>query len=167
MFTRISSGLVLGLSAVALSGCGLLDSRSDPETGALTKNVSSLAEAEQAADREIVDDGKVACAVSGAAELSRSCLLEQTLTEKGMILTVKHPDGGFRKLQVVKDGRGVIAADGADQAKVKLLGTREIEVTLAGDKYILPAKRGSAAKASEAEQAQVPAAPKTALPTKS
>lgn len=81
----------------------------------------------------------IMCAVSGATDFEPVCQLEQSQTETGLLLTVRHPGGGFRRLQVVQDGRGVIAADGADTAIITLRGTKEIEVVIAGDKYLLPA----------------------------
>ena len=75
-----------------------------------------------------------------------------------MLLTVRHPDGGFRRLQVVKDGRGLIAADGADVATVTPLGPREVEVLLSGDRYRLPAtvKQPAAAAANAVAAPTVP-----------
>jgi hypothetical protein len=142
MCTRISKavgGVVLPL--LALSGCGLTEDRSDNR---------ALVAAEQEVEKEAVDDGKIACAVSGATAFSRSCYLEQSQTEQGLLLTVRHADGGFRKLQVVKDGRGVIAADGADKASVAIIGPKEIEVTLSGDRYRIPATVGTPPKPAAA-----------------
>jgi hypothetical protein len=81
----------------------------------------------------------IMCAVSGATDFEAACQLEQSQTETGLLLTVRHPGGGFRRLQVVQDGRGVTAADGADTATILLRGTKEIEVSIAGDRYLLPA----------------------------
>lgn len=81
----------------------------------------------------------IMCAVSGATDFESVCQLEQSQTDAGLLLTVRHPGGGFRRLQVVQDGRGVIAADGADAATVTLNGINEIEVMVAGDTYRLPA----------------------------
>ena len=47
--------------------------------------------------------------------------------------------GGFRRLQVATDGRGVIAADGADVASVKVVSPGSIEVAVGDDRYRLPA----------------------------
>lgn len=65
------------------------------------------------------------------------------------MLTVRHPDGAFHRLLVTKDGRGVIAADGAETAVVTIIANGEIEVALGGDRYRLPATvKGKAARAS-------------------
>jgi len=42
-------------------------------------------------------------------------------------------------LLVTQDGRGVIAADGAEAAKVTITGADGIEVALGGNRYRLPA----------------------------
>jgi hypothetical protein len=55
------------------------------------------------------------------------------------VLTLHNPDGGFHRLLVTKDGRGVVAADGAEPAIVRVVGEREIEVAIGGDRYRLPA----------------------------
>ena len=60
------------------------------------------------------------------------------MTAQGLILTVHRPDGGFHRL-LVKPGYGVVAADGAEEAKVTIVGANEIEVAIGGDRYRLPA----------------------------
>jgi hypothetical protein len=61
------------------------------------------------------------------------------MTADGLSLTVRAPNGGFRRLLVTKDGRGVIAADGAVPARVCPVSANRIEVAIAGDRYRLPA----------------------------
>ncbi len=142
MFMRISKRNCAALAALAaLSACGLTEDRSENDI----QPPATLAAAENAVEQQAADDGKIECAVSGATIYTRACQIEQAESEKGLLLTVRHPDGGFRRLQVVKDGRGVIAADGADQAKVTITGDKQIEVELAGDHYRLPATQKSVA----------------------
>ena len=81
----------------------------------------------------------ISCAVSGATVFAARCHVEQSPSKDGLILTLRHPDGGFRRLLVVRDGRGVIAADGADKAVVTPIAGNMIEVSLSGDTYRLPA----------------------------
>ena len=78
---------------------------------------------------------KTVCAVDGERELAPVC--DRELVDG--LLTLRHPSGGFRRLQVVTDGRGVIAADGADAARVAMVGTSLIEVSVGEDRYRLPA----------------------------
>ena len=84
-------------------------------------------------------DDRIACAVGGAEALDRVCTFDRSSSPDGTTLTLRHPDGGFRRLLVTSDGRGVVAADGADPALVTVVGAQEIEVSLAGDRYRLPA----------------------------
>ncbi|WP_235536873.1 hypothetical protein [Sphingomonas sp. Root241] len=65
--------------------------------------------------------------------------MDRTETPNGVILTLRHPDGAFHRLQITRDGRGVIAADGAEPAKVTPLAADRIEVELGGARYRLPA----------------------------
>lgn len=83
-------------------------------------------------------DARVECAVDGAA-YARICTVEKVETARGLGLTLRSPSGSFRRLLVTKDGRGVVTADGAEPAKVKVLGPDRIEVAVGGDRYRLPA----------------------------
>lgn len=80
----------------------------------------------------------IACAVGGAGELSRACAVERAEEDGGLLLVVHHPDGAFRRFQVLTDGRGIAVADGADEA-VTLLTDGALDVTVGADRYIFPA----------------------------
>jgi hypothetical protein len=82
---------------------------------------------------------KIDCALGAGAALAHVCSVEEAQTDDGLTLTLHHPDGGFRRLLVTTDGRGVIAADGAAPAHVTLLNNHEIEVAIEDDRYHLPA----------------------------
>jgi hypothetical protein len=86
-----------------------------------------------------VPEDRIACAVEGAADFENACTVEREAGPGGTILTLRGPGGGFRRLRVTTDGRGVVAADGAERATVTLLGPDRIEVALGGDRYRLPA----------------------------
>ncbi len=148
MFTRISSVVAVALTLAACSGGGAEKADSGAQGTKLALDdplVKAEAKAEQA--RGEADNVKLVCAVSGATAFARVCDIERSETDKGLLLTVRHPDGGFRRLLVVKDGRGVVAADGAERAIVTPIGPKEIEVALAGNRYRLPATvRGAAPK---------------------
>ena len=64
-----------------------------------------------AADTQAADDGRIVCAPAGS---------------------------GFHRL-LVKPGYGVVAADGAEKAKVIIIGDGQIEVAIGGDRFRLPA----------------------------
>ena len=88
------------------------------------------------------DDGQAAmhipCA-KGDAALAANCTIEQAAGPDGIVLTIRHPGGGFRRLRVTADGRGVVAADGAEQARVTVPGAGNIDVALGTERYRLPA----------------------------
>jgi hypothetical protein len=82
---------------------------------------------------------RVECALDGAAAFERVCTVERTAGRE-VVLTVRSPGGGFRRLAVTRDGRGVAAADGAEPAKVTVVGRDLIEVSVGSDRYRLPAR---------------------------
>ncbi|HSX54114.1 MAG TPA: hypothetical protein VLG14_02350 [Sphingomonas sp.] len=90
---------------------------------------------------------RIPCAMGGATEFASNCTVERAQTGDGLILTVRHPDGGFHRLRVTTDGRGVIAADGAQEARVSVVGDGAIEVAIDDARYRLPATvKGGAAR---------------------
>lgn len=92
-------------------------------------------------------EGRIPCAVGGSTEFTTNCTIERARTQDGLILIVRHPDGGFHRLRVTSDGRGVIAADGARQAAVSVIDKDAIEVAIEDARYRLPARvKGGAAK---------------------
>lgn len=81
----------------------------------------------------------IGCALARGAALAPDCTVERSDTPAGVALVLRQPDGGFRRLLVTADGRGVVAADGAERATVRIVGAREIEVAVADERYRLPA----------------------------
>jgi len=123
-----------------LAGCQQADEKAN--TAALAK-----AEAQQSADATA--DDRILCALDNSTEFKRVCNVDRESTDKGLVLTIRHPDGGFHRLLVTKDGRGVVAADGAEQAIVTIVGASDIQVALGADRYRLPATvKGSKPQAS-------------------
>lgn len=94
---------------------------------------------EHSATRTAAADARIECAVSGSGRFERVCTVGQSAGDDGTILTLRAPDGSFRRLLVTGDGRGVIAADGAEPARVTPLGEDRIEVAVGDDRYRLPA----------------------------
>jgi hypothetical protein len=111
----------LGLTFLLLAACGGSDEQ---------ETVSATAEA-PAEDR-------IECALGGSNTFANDCAVERSAAD-ARTLTIRHPDGGFRRLVVTDDGRGVEAADGAAPATVQLIADKRIEVTVDGDRYRLPA----------------------------
>jgi hypothetical protein len=126
MSTRISKQLQVftTLLLLPLAACGR------------EQRTSTQIEAQQRSGT--ASDTRIPCA-RGAAAFASVCTIEQAQGNDGLILTVRHPDGAFRRLLVTQDGRGVIAADGAEVAKVTIIGADGIEVALGGNRYRLPA----------------------------
>ncbi len=90
---------------------------------------------------------RLACALGKGSPFSTTCIVERQQDTGGALLTIRHPDGGFRRLRIATDGRGVIAADGAEASTVRVIGKNEIEVSIGQDRYRLPATvRGKGAK---------------------
>ena len=114
-----------------LAALVLLAACADPDAGR-----------EEAIAGAAADADRVACAVEGSATFEPVCTVERSAGAEGLVLTVRAPSGGFRRLLVTRDGRGVIAADGAEPAIVSVIGDDRIEVAIAGDRYRLPAKVG-------------------------
>lgn len=81
----------------------------------------------------------VPCALAGSSNFQGVCTVERTVSGDGLVLVMHHPDGGFRRLLVTTDGRGVVTADGAEQANVSVVDPSMIEVSVGGDRYRLPA----------------------------
>jgi hypothetical protein len=84
----------------------------------------------------------IACAVGGAAEFAEVCGLDRTTVEGAQVLVVRHPDGGFRRLEVSKDGQNLLAADGAELTQSALKGDRW-EVILGEHRYVIPVRAGA------------------------
>jgi hypothetical protein len=123
MSTRISSLLPVLL----IAGCG----ESAPSNGPAPPPPTVAAKGEVVA----APPPKTLCAVGGVADFERLC--DRDIVDG--LLTIRHPDGGFRRFEIVTDGRGLIAADGAEPATVATVGNDMIEVSIAGDRYRLPA----------------------------
>lgn len=100
--------------------------------------------AQPVAREAVAAEARIACAIAPSATFAPTCIFERSTDAAGPVLTIRHPDGGFRRLRITSDGRGVIAADGADLARVKIIGANQIEVAIAGDQYRLPATIGDA-----------------------
>lgn len=93
---------------------------------------------EQGATATAAPDDRVECALSGSDRFAADCAIERT--EGATTLTIRHPDGGFRRLQV--SGDGFVTADGAASAVVRALADGRNEVAVENDRYRLPAVKG-------------------------
>jgi hypothetical protein len=112
-----------------------------------------LAEAEQRATDQAGDDGKIECAINGESDFTRDCFTERLSAEGGVTMIIRHPDGGFRRFNVLTDGHGLEAADGFDKAKISIVENGKILVSVGPDKYLLPAQIKSPPANEEPAQA--------------
>lgn len=108
--------------------------------GSNSDNDQAIRDAEQQADQDAAEGGKIECALSGSASFERKCTTDRISSASGQILIVRHPDGGFRRFKVLTDGRGLAPADGFDETHIKVLDNGTIELSSGDDKYRLPAR---------------------------
>ena len=133
--------LLLPLSLVAaLAACG--DAQDEGQTVAINEGGVTV---EKPAAPLHGGAERIECAIAGAETFEPVCAVERTTGPEGLILTIRAPNGGFRRLLVTRDGRGVVAADGAMAADVTPLGPDRIEVSIEDDRYRLPATVGPTA----------------------
>ncbi|WP_461455949.1 hypothetical protein [Parasphingorhabdus sp.] len=141
MSMRIYSGFAVILLVTA---CG------KPDNG-------RLAEAEDSAAAQAADDGRIECAINGDSDFSSGCQTERLSGENGVTLIVRHPDGGFRRFNVLTDGRGLEAADGSEKARIEIVEDDKILVSVGSDKYLMSARMKTSDTADAANQAEEPA----------
>lgn len=97
--------------------------------------LAACSKAEEAPKGRVID-----CALGGAAKFLPECFVEDSRSGGKRFLTVRHKAGGFRRFEMVDDGRGVVSADGADEATAKWSAEGVLEVSVAGDRYRFPAR---------------------------
>ena len=125
MSLRISSAAFLVLALVlALAAC----SSGGGADGNAAQGAKGASEA----------PASVACALAGTRSFTAQCGLERASIAGQAIITLRHPDGGFRRLIELDGGKRFAAADGSDEVAIEANGA-EIEVTLGEDHYLMPA----------------------------
>jgi hypothetical protein len=85
------------------------------------------------------DESRVSCALADEAEFIEQCDVERIQNGDKRELVIRHPDGGFRRFEIVTDGRGLVAADGAEAAVVTPLADGRIQLSVGTDRYRIPA----------------------------
>jgi len=98
-----------------------------------------LAEVEAQHVRDAADAGRIFCALNGEQHFQLNCTLDRIASAEGQVLMLGRADAGYRRFRITTDGRGVVTADGADEARVSLMDNGLIEVAVAQDRYRLPA----------------------------
>ena len=127
MSTPIYKYAVTTLLLASLAGCG-----GDIE--------APTEQTEKDAGDQAARDGKIACALAGSDTFERTCTTEQIAAPDGKMLVIRHADGGFRRFNILTDGRGLAPADGFDETRIRVLGANMIELSSGDDKYRLPAQ---------------------------
>ncbi|TXC69116.1 hypothetical protein FSZ31_09315 [Sphingorhabdus soli] len=101
----------------------------------------------QSQDEALIDDAegaansvaKVSCALGDEQQFTDSCTLQRLVGSDRTTIVLGRGDVGFRRFVMTADGRGLITADGAEPARVSIVGDAEVEVAVGGDRYRLPA----------------------------
>ena len=127
MFLRTFSGGI----CVLLASCG-----GPPDSVALgnAQQIVGGTPAEASTER-------VACAI-GQADYADVCTIERTASLNSTLLTIRNPDGGFRRLRQSADGKTIVAADGALPAEVIARSEVGTEIAIGDARYRLPPSSG-------------------------
>ena len=121
-----------------------------PSFAALCLTLAACSSEPDSAAPTAEDEERIPCAINGG-ELNPVCSVERAEKDGKLSLVVRHPDGGFRRFDVLTDGRGLAVADGAEEAQIRVLDSG-IDVTVGADHYIFPAKVKPEARATDAAQ---------------
>lgn len=79
----------------------------------------------------------IECALGGSAGFAPDCTMERDEMDGQRFLVVSHPDGAFRRFELGVEGRGIVTADGMEQADVTRTDG-SVEVRVGPDRYRLP-----------------------------
>jgi len=104
---------------------------------------ASLALAGCSAKEDAPKGRVIDCMVEGSTKFAPDCFVEDSRAGERRFLTVRHKDGAFRRFEMVNDGRGVIAADGADEAVANWSSEGVLEVVVGAERYRFPARMKS------------------------
>ncbi|MBK6801773.1 MAG: hypothetical protein IPG83_09905 [Novosphingobium sp.] len=87
------------------------------------------------------------CALGEAKDFAPVCKVEEQSVEGQTIWIVWHPDGGFRRFQMIDNGTRIATADGADEVGMTRDGA-EFIVQAGPDRYRFPAAQEPAASSA-------------------
>ena len=131
--------LIIAAMVLGIAACGKNDK-------------AAFDQAEKSASKEAALDGKIECALAGSSTFDRVCTTDKISGPEGQILVIRHPDGGFRRFNILTDGRGLSPAEGFDETKITILSSGLIELKSGDDLYHLPAQiKASEKSADQAE----------------
>lgn len=115
----------LALVALLLAGCSV---KGEQEQAA-------SAEGSAAAAPETVS-----CALKGSDAFKERCTIERSASDGRNFIVLRHPDGGFRRLEELEAGKRYKSVDGADEVAVDANGA-DIELTVGEDHYLFPGQQ--------------------------
>lgn len=126
------------LAASGLAACG---PQPDNRPGSADQEPSSAVQkAASVAQKTAAGDDLIACALGGMKQFDASCEVQRSKSEDGLELTVRHPDGVFRRFVVLQNGQGLATADGAHEAQTRY-ADGHVEVAIENDRYRFPTSR--------------------------
>lgn len=99
--------------------------------------VAGCDNAQQASAVPVAGTTMIDCSLNGAGGFGRDCSMERVEQDGDSFIIVRHPDGAFRRFDLGVPGRGLVTADGAQQAEVTNRGGY-VEVRVDSDRYHLP-----------------------------
>ncbi len=102
----------------------------------------------------LTDDGQLDLTtlpqlLDGAKAFAPACTREVTKGPDGETWIVRHPDGGFRRFVLIEGGSRIATADGAEEVRAERVGA-DLEVRVAGNRYLFPAAPEPRTGASDA-----------------
>ncbi len=97
----------------------------------------AAAEADSEAPASSAAPVAVSCALKGAQEYRDRCTIERLASDGRSYIVLRHPDGGFRRLEELEAGKRYKALDGADEVVVDANGA-DMELTIGEDHYLFP-----------------------------
>jgi len=129
--------ITLAAAAFALTALSACKSRDEP-----------LIDDEEGATNSVA---MVPCALGDESEFTDTCTLQRLVGAQRTTIVLGRGDSGFRRFLMTADGRGLITADGAEPARVSIIGDAQVEVAVGDDRYRLPAAiKGDAPVSNEA-----------------
>ena len=115
------------LAALLLAACSVKG-----EQGQAGPSAGATAAASASAAPETVS-----CALKGATAYKDQCTVEHSQSEGKQFIVLRHPDGGFRRLEELEPGKRYKSVDGADEVAVDANGN-DLELTVGDDHYLFP-----------------------------
>jgi len=123
---------------------------------AATAMLAACSAGSQGGERATTSDApteKVACALNGSKDYRSECTVERSKEGGKMLLLLRHPNGGFRRLEEIEPLKRYAALDGADQPEVTPNGA-DSEVSVGDDHYLFVAPPQPAASVAPSDAAR-------------